>query len=122
MIWSGRVARSLSRAVRIASVGGGWLDWSLPTAPAPRVGASVCTAATRYARKRVGSFSPASSDSQAAGRRHSASHPLSRGGLPKPAGGERGVSEGGSPALSRSTKRGGRARGGRGGGGVQFRG
>ncbi len=42
-----------------------WRGLERAATPAPIVGAIVCNEATRYARKRVGSLSPSSSDSQA---------------------------------------------------------
>ena len=61
-------AISLIRVVKSVSMGGGWGDSSTANTPAPMPAKMVCKAATRYVRKRVGSLSPASSDSQATGR------------------------------------------------------
>ena len=66
-------------------------DWITPTTPDSNRGTSVCTAATRYLRKRAGSFSSLSSDSQATGVLLSESHCASRVVLPKPAGAEMSV-------------------------------
>ena len=84
--------------------------------PSPIFAAIVCKAATRYVRKRVGSLSPSSSDSQAAGRPHPATHSLTSVVLPKPAGAEIRVSLPCRPSFSRSTRRGRRTTLGRGGG------
>src|SRR5712692_9137180 len=80
------------------------------------VGAIVCKAATRYVRKSLGSFSPASSDSQAAGREPPATHALTSVVFPKPAGAAMRVSLRCRPSFSRSIRRGrlttfGRSRG-----------
>jgi hypothetical protein len=90
---SGMVVISLSRVIRIDSVDGGWGDWSTPNTPAPIFAAIVRKAATRYVRKRVGSLSPSSSDSQATRtfgsvRSQPATHSLTSVVLPKPAGAE----------------------------------
>src|SRR2546421_10278947 len=69
-------------------------------------GAMVCKAATRYVRKRMGSLSPASSESQAAGRSHQASHSLISVVFPKPAGAEMRISLRCSPSLSCPSRRG----------------
>ena len=96
---------SLSRAVRIASGGGGRRDWSTPNSSFSNVGAIVCNAATRYVRKRVGSLSPSSSDSQAAGG-HSESHCADQGGFPKTGGGRDKGEFAVQPSFSRSIRRG----------------
>jgi hypothetical protein len=82
------VVISLSSAVRIASMGGRGSS-SPYNAPAPTFGASVRKAATRWARKRAGSLSAASSDSQVTGRAQAATQALTSVVLPKPAGGPR---------------------------------
>src|SRR5947209_9097394 len=79
-------------------------------------GAIVCKAATRYVRKRVGSFSPSSSDSQAVGRSIPSTHSLTSVVFPKPAGAEMRVRLRCRPSCSRSSRRGrlttfGRSRG-----------
>ena len=120
--WSGMAVISLSRVVKSVSVGGGWGDSSAANTPAPIFPAIVCTAATRYVRKRAGSLSPASSDSQATGRSQPATHSLTSVVLPKPAGAEMRVSVRPKPWLwrrpsfSRSIRRGRRTTLGRGGG------
>jgi hypothetical protein len=98
------VASSLSSSGSSASMGGGWGDWSDATTPAPIVGATVCNAATRCARKRAGSLSPSSSESQAAGRPQPATHALARLVFPKPAGAEIRVSLRCSPSFSRAIR------------------
>ncbi len=47
---SGMTVISLSKAVSIASVEGGWGDWSIPRTPSPIPAAIFCNAAIRYAR------------------------------------------------------------------------
>src|SRR5207237_5558802 len=95
-------------------------DWSTPSAPSPIVAAIVCKAATRYVRKRVGSFSPSSSDNQATGRGPPASHSLTSVVFPKPAGAEMRVSLPCSPSFSRSSRRGRLTTFGRSGGRYSF--
>src|SRR4030042_5301844 len=82
------VVISLIMAVRIDSVDGSRWDWRTPNTPSPIFVAIVCNAAIKYVRKRVGSLSPSSSDSQATGRLLPASHSLISVVLPKPAGAE----------------------------------
>src|SRR5437868_15476215 len=84
------------------------------------VGAIVCNAAARYVRKSVGSFSPASSDSQATCRSHPATHALTSVVLPKPAGAAMRVSLRCRPSFSRAIRRGRRTTFGRGGGIYSF--
>ncbi len=80
----------------------------------------VCKAATRYVRKRMGSLSPASSESQAAGRSHQASHSLISVVFPKPAGAEMRISLRCSPSLSCLSRRGRLTIAGRSGGTYSF--
>ena len=68
----------------------------------------------------MGSLSPSSSDSQATGRSHAATHALTSVVLPKPAGAEMSVSLRCSPAFSRSIRRERRTTFGRGGGIYSF--
>src|SRR5690242_15862244 len=96
-------------------MGGGCGDWSDPIDPTPIVGTIVCKAATRYVRKRVGSLSSMSSESQAASRPHPAIHALDRVVFPKPAGADIRVSLRWSPAFSRAIRRGRTTTFGRGG-------
>src|SRR5919202_456111 len=117
---SGTVVMSLSSAVSSDSIGGGCGAWMTPNTPAPIVGAMVCNAATRYARKRVGSFSPSSNDNQAVGRSHPATHSPTSVVFPKPAGAEMRVSLRCSPSFSRSIRRGRRTAFGRRGGIYSF--
>src|SRR5712691_10294376 len=84
------------------------------------VGAIVCNAATRYVRKSVGSFSPASSDSQATCRSHPATHALTSVVFPKPAGAAMRVSLRCRPSFSRSIRRGRMTTFGRSGGIYSF--
>src|SRR4030042_1358736 len=116
------VAISLSRAVRIDSIDGGRGDWSTSNTPFPIFAAIVCKAATRYVRKRVGSLSPSSSDSQATGRSQPATHSLTSVVLPKPAEAEMRVSlrPEERPSFSRSIRRGRRTILDRGGGIYSF--
>ena len=58
----------MSSAASSGSMGGGCGACSPPNTPAPICGAIVRNAVTRYVRKRLGSLSPSSSDSQATGR------------------------------------------------------
>src|SRR5207253_5801985 len=84
------------------------------------LGAIVCKAAMRYIRKRVGSLSPSSSDSQATCRSQPATHSLRSVVLPKPAGAESRVSLRCRPSFSRAIRRGRRTTFGRGGGIYSF--
>src|SRR6266516_2565785 len=84
------------------------------------VGAIVCKAATRYVRKSLGSFSPASSDSQATCRSHPATHALTSVVFPKPAGAAMRVSLRCRPSFSRSIRRGRLTTLGRSGGRYSF--
>src|SRR6266545_2259945 len=110
------VVISLSRAVRIASVGGGCGEWSTATTPAPISAAIVCKATTKYVRKRVGSLSPLSSDSQATCRPQRATHALTSVVFPNPAGAAMRV----SLRCSRAIRRGRGTAFGRGGGIYSF--
>lgn len=110
------VVTSLIRPVRIDSVGGGWGARSSPNTPLPIFGSIVCNAATTYARKRVGSLSPSSSDSQATGRSETAAHSLTSVVFPKPAGAAMRVSSRRVPSFNRSIRWGRRIVFGRSGG------
>ena len=98
------IAMSLSSAVSVDSAGGGCGDWSSANTASPTFGAIVCTAATRWIRKRAGSLSRSSSDSQATFHLQTAAHALTSVVLPKPAGAETRVRLRCRPSSIRSTK------------------
>jgi hypothetical protein len=88
-----------------------WSAWArqperrLPTRPA--AGHSPSSAATAWRQNRAGSLSPASSDSQATGRRpHRAQSSASNAVLPDPAGAQTSTRPRPSPSSSRSASRG----------------
>ena len=55
---SGMVAISLSRVVRIDSVGGGWGDWSAPNTPAPIFAAERLQSCDEVSQKACGVVIP----------------------------------------------------------------
>ena len=92
--------------VSVTSTGGGCGTCSAGNTLCPISGWIRCSAAIKYDKKRAGSLSPSSSDSQAAGRWLWVIHSLTSVVLPKPAAADTRTSLRCAPSFSRSIGRG----------------
>src|SRR5215471_16955088 len=101
--------RALSRDVSTSSIGGEDEPYISTREVSPTPGCSALSAARTYVQKRVGSLSPASSETQARGQAlklASACHALRRVVLPHPAGATTRASWPFIAAFNRSVSRG----------------